>query len=767
MFHSSSSSPSSGRRHRLGLTLAAVFSILASGCFNAPKIDPTQTRHCKDDKSCPWGSVCGANGICCESADGKTCKVPPSSGGVDALAIDSSPVYDIAIREDGTGSAPGLDGSIDAPPSEGGSGPETAGTESETGVVGRETASTDSLPDLPQPMEAPPADGPTDAIPSPPPDRGPDYPADLPVAPDMGPDVGPDLPYVPEVGPDLPLTSCMIGGTSYASGAANPANTCQVCKPATLSSAWSNADEGTSCGSGQYCDSGACKAGCFISGAYYANAAANPANACQTCQTTFATTAWTASASGASCGTGQVCSAGTCQGGCWIAGALVGSGTTNASNVCQICKPTSSTSGWSSNTDGTSCGTGKICGAGTCQIGCYMGATVYATGALNPANGCQSCSPSISTSTWYQVPSDCATIAAHDGFTCATTGGGAKCWGSNGYGVPGGTICGFLGIGQTCDQTSQSAVPVAVSGLSSGVQAISTGSGSQYSCAVVNGAVKCWGAGAQGSLGNGAADDANAPVQVAGLTSGAQGVATGGRHSCAIVSGQVYCWGSNSNGLLGLDPNSSSGSTTPVSISLVGNTQAIAVGGSHTCVLNGGSVSCWGFNGFGQLGNNTTTDSYIPVQPVGFGSNVEAIASGGNHTCAIANGGLLCWGSNSSGQLGDGTTTDRWAPVPVQGLSGVQAVSAGDQHTCAIVNGGAWCWGANGHGALGDNSTANRYSPVTVQGLGSGVQAIAAGGIHTCALTSAGAKCWGYNGHGELGNNSTTNSSIPVSVQGL
>jgi hypothetical protein len=106
-------------------------------------------------------------------------------------------------------------------------------------------------------------------------------------------------PIVPEVGPDLPPAGCVIGGTTYASGAANPANTCQVCKPATSPSAWSNADEGTSCGSGQYCNSGACKAGCFIAGAYYANAAANPANACQTCQTAFATTAWTASANGA------------------------------------------------------------------------------------------------------------------------------------------------------------------------------------------------------------------------------------------------------------------------------------------------------------------------------------------------------------------------------------------------------------------------------------------------------------------------------------
>jgi hypothetical protein len=90
MSFSPASSPSSGGRPRLGLALAALCTLLGFGCFNDPKVDPSQTHHCKDDNSCPWGSVCGANGICCASADGKTCKVPPLSGDLDAAAIDSS-----------------------------------------------------------------------------------------------------------------------------------------------------------------------------------------------------------------------------------------------------------------------------------------------------------------------------------------------------------------------------------------------------------------------------------------------------------------------------------------------------------------------------------------------------------------------------------------------------------------------------------------------------------------------------------------------------
>ena len=584
---------------------------------------------------------------------------------------------------------------------------------------------------------------------------------------DAGRDVALDV--ASDIGPDLPPTGCTIAGSIYPAGFTNSANACQVCKPAISSSTWSNADEGASCSGGQYCNSGTCKSGCFIAGSFYANAAANPTNACQTCQASFAATSWTTGANGASCGSGQVCNGGTCQSGCWIDGALVGSGATNAANVCQICKPTASASAWSNNTDGTACGTGKVCGTGSCQAGCYVGGLVYATGGLNPTNTCQSCNPSISTTAWYQVPSDCATIAAHNGFACATTGGSAKCWGVNGYSDRSGSGSGLLGIGQSYAQIAESPVPLTVSGLTVGVQAISTGNGSHHSCAVVNGGVMCWGANSSGQIGNGTTTDANAPTQVAGLTSGVQGVASGLAFSCAIANGELYCWGSNDSGQLGVDPSTNGTSLSPVKVPLSGNIQAIATGNSHMCALVSGSVWCWGSNAAGELGNNSSaTNSYVRVQPVGLAANVQAIAAGDYFTCALSAGSLSCWGRNTFGQLGDGTIVDHPAPVAVQGLSiGVQAVATGSQHTCAVVNGAAWCWGYNHYGALGDNTTTDRASPVSVQGLTSGVQSITAGSAHTCALTSAGAKCWGFNGSGELGNNSTIDSSVPVAVQGL
>ena len=453
-----------------------------------------------------------------------------------------------------------------------------------------------------------------------------------------------------------------------------------------------------------------------------------------------------------------------------------------------------------------------------------------------------------------------AGTASTAGHVCAIVGGSAKCWGNNSSGALG-TVPGH------------SSVPLQVIGLTSGVTDISAGSG-QNTCAVVSGGAKCWGANAQGQVGNGNTTNQSNAVDVSGLTSGVAAISAGTFHACALMSaGGVKCWGGNGSGQLG--NGTTTPSLTPVDVTGISSATKLAVGYNFTCALDGGAVKCWGINNAGQLGNGTGIDSSTPVPVTGLGSGVLDIAAGGetgwgvgtacalltngtiqcwgnnvfagmgngvsggyyytpttvsgitnatsisiggvsacatlstgsvrcwgsgidgqrangifnyfrrvrdnilttgvtqfsmgsrSHSCATVNGGAQCWGGNSYGQLGDGTTTNRWSPVSVTGLSsGVTKVSVNgdnyagyDSHSCALVNGGVKCWGRNSWGQLGDNSITDRYTPVDVSGLTSGVTDIETGPLHTCAIVAAGAvKCWGRNNSGQLGNNSTTDS---------
>ena len=134
---------------------------------------------------------------------------------------------------------------------------------------------------------------------------------------------------------------------------------------------------------------------------------------------------------------------------------------------------------------------------------------------------------------------------------------------------------------------------------------------------------------------------------------------------------------------------------------------------SHTCaILDDGSVSCWGSNNYGQLGDGTTTDRNTPTQTSSLGTDRTAVAitAGDYHTCAILDdGSVSCWGCNNYGQLGDGTTTDRNTPTQTSSLGTDRtavAITAGAYHTCAILDDGSVsCWGDNGYGQLGDGTT--------------------------------------------------------------
>lgn len=299
--------------------------------------------------------------------------------------------------------------------------------------------------------------------------------------------------------------------------------------------------------------------------------------------------------------------------------------------------------------------------------------------------------------------------------------------------------------------------------------------GALHACAINTGSgVRCWGYNDHGELGDGSTVYRNTFVDVAGLDWGAATVVAGDFHSCALLFDRtVRCWGWNGYGQLG--DGSTTNRLTPVVVPGLTGVVAIAAGRYHTCaVLATGQARCWGSNDYGEVGDGTTTIRLTPVDVQGV-TDAVAVVVGNYHTCVLSwGGGAQCWGVNNFGQLGDGSNAQRLAPTAVVGLSsGVLALSAGYYFTCALLTGGGVkCWGDNSIGQLGDGTLVNRNAPVDVSGLTGGMAAIAAGRTAACALASSGAitssiKCWGNNDYGKLGDRTTTLRTAPVRARGL
>jgi YD repeat-containing protein len=251
---------------------------------------------------------------------------------------------------------------------------------------------------------------------------------------------------------------------------------------------------------------------------------------------------------------------------------------------------------------------------------------------------------------------------------------------------------------------------------------VAVSAGERHALAVTtNGFVLAWGSNGYGQLGHEGSTVKGYIYPVTGLKN-IVAVAAGRTHSLALDSnGQVWAWGYNAFGQVG--DWTTQDRRTPVKVyeTLPAEVKAIAAGGLHSLALtNDGRVYAWGWNKHGQLGNGGyTTNKTFPIYLQGV-TGVKAISAGYLHTVALAaDNSVWAWGGNSSGQLGNNSTYNSAIPVQVDQMTGsiikIAGIEAGAYHTLATDSiGRAWAWGQNNSGQLGDESRSNRPTPVPV-----------------------------------------------------
>lgn len=290
-------------------------------------------------------------------------------------------------------------------------------------------------------------------------------------------------------------------------------------------------------------------------------------------------------------------------------------------------------------------------------------------------------------------------VSVGDTNTCVVANAKVYCWGENGN----------RQVGDSVNTSTIRNVPTLVNGNSNilgNKAATAVSVGPTHACAVVNADLYCWGNNANGRTGLGTTSGNAVPTQVVTGTAdqprgpnnmrpAVSGVTAGSDFTCAIFNGMVSCWGNNANGRTG---RSTTAGNTMAPAALTGTAglyyaTTITAGRNHACALlhgnnskANGNMYCWGNNTDGQLGYGTLAERTSVTIPITGGSDMSeggelrsatAVSAGASTTCAIANAVILCWGNGPSDyQLGTGGYGIASSAVPVK-TDGYQVTRSG------------------------------------------------------------------------------------------
>lgn len=369
------------------------------------------------------------------------------------------------------------------------------------------------------------------------------------------------------------------------------------------------------------------------------------------------------------------------------------------------------------------------------EVFCWGRADVIISG----TPGARSCGspgyPCYPTPTRLTSVSGARDLFAGAGQTCALIGGALLCWG--------------------IDELGQWRLPSTV--IASGVRSASLSE--DHLCArMSDDTVRCAGRDDYGATGTGAtisltpstvgaSGDAGAPL------ANAVGITVGVNGACAVLNDHhAECWGGNLVGVLPEGTSSVYRSERPRPVTVLDGTEngqiaEVGMGIGFGCArLVGGVVRCWGYSSQGLMGEGLTSVAMLRVGP--------------DHACVLQAGAVRCWGAIRNGQIGveryDAGSEPQTVPLP-SGAT-VRSISVGAHHSCAVVAGGApaggaWCWGLNSEEQLGTGASGFFVAtPARVTAYSRGpsetltVDQVACGDGFTCALFDGGeVRCWGHN----------------------
>ena len=291
----------------------------------------------------------------------------------------------------------------------------------------------------------------------------------------------------------------------------------------------------------------------------------------------------------------------------------------------------------------------------------------------------------------------------------------------------------------------------------------------------LQGSLWLWGENNDGELGDGSITNRSSPVQTITLGNNWIEFSSSQNHFAAIKNdGTLWLWGSNTFGVLAQNNFVLTSVSSPIQVYGGGNDwRKISCGQNNTAAIKqDGTLWLCGFNAFGQLGTNDTTNRNSFVQTISAGNDWIDVSVGQNQVLALkSDNSLWVWGDNEFGQLGTNDTVLKSSPV--QTIAGgndwikISNAISGDVSAGIKQDGSLWLWGKNDLGQLGDGTTTNRSSPVQTISGGNDWEKVSCNASHVVALKNDGTVwSWGSNIGGRLGDNTTITKSSPVQIYG-